>query len=380
MNDYFSGAVPQLVSRGEHLISVIPTSLSREFHFLEQKCRDELCQALDGLRSLLSDPLMNRDDNQAERLRKYRRLIEDLDFMETVCIVALERAKDGDKHLSRLVEKIRREVSYPLPPPTVTPFSQAYYQSFPRWNLICVPLSEGHFLLHLPDLYHELAHHLLAARYDPRVRPFQEALFSALDEVIEYIDDELEKEARRRGPDLYTFYLNQWSKNWISWIVEFFCDLFAVFTIGPAFAWSHLHLFATRGNDPYYVPVLERTIHPPDGARMETMLDGLCLVGFAQSAGEIERRWNELVLAGGAAPEPEYHRCFPRRILKNLGEKARDGLTAIGCRLVTPQTDDAVHSILNEAWEAFWSNPGTYAEDERALAARLQQCCSANLV
>jgi len=146
--------VRQLVERGQLLISMIPTGLSREFHRLEDTCRERLGDVLDDLNKLTSDPRMLLPGNQPERLRQFKRAIWQMDLLETVCISALERAKDSDKYLNRLVERIRIEIAYPMLPPVVTPLSQSYFQTYPKFNLMLVPLSEGHFLLHLPDLYH----------------------------------------------------------------------------------------------------------------------------------------------------------------------------------------------------------------------------------
>ena len=49
-----------------------------------------------------------------------------------------------------------------------------------------VPLAERHFLLHLPDLYHELAHPLLVARDDPVIEPLQGKMLESAKEAMEY--------------------------------------------------------------------------------------------------------------------------------------------------------------------------------------------------
>jgi len=57
---------------------------------------------------------------------------------------------------------------------------------------------------------------------------------------------------------------SSWAKYWLT---EFFCDLFAVFCVGPAFVWSHLHLAMKRRGDPYTTPDFSATMHPADDAR-----------------------------------------------------------------------------------------------------------------
>ncbi|HEX8178639.1 MAG TPA: hypothetical protein VF525_03765 [Pyrinomonadaceae bacterium] len=375
MNDYFQGSVSQLVERGQRLLSTIPTSLPREFHRLEQICRGRVCDVIDKLRSLVEDPRILQPDLQPERLRRFRRAVRELDFLETVCIAALERALDADKHLNRVVERIRTEINYPLLPPIVTPLSQSYFKIYPDLNLLCVPLSEGNFLLHLPDIYHELAHPLLAEKYDPRVKPFQAALSRALDVALGYLEGELENEGRGLGPKQFSVSLYQWSNAWVGgWAIELFCDLFAVFTLGPAFVWSHLHLSAKRGSDPFHT--LGHSSHPPDGARMTAMLYGLNLAGFTEEAEEIRRRWDELIAISAAQAGPEYDRCFPGYILESFAEESRKGVSEIGCRIASQETKDIVHGILSGAWVDFWHDPQGYAAREKGLVESLREQCS----
>jgi hypothetical protein len=376
LNDYFQGSINQLLERGGHLLSMIPTGLPREFHLLEQSCRTRLRDILDKLRALVDDQQMLQPDVQPERLRRFRRAVREMDFLENVCIVALERAREDDKHLNRLVGRIRNEIKYPLLPPVVTPLSQSYFKIYPELNLLCVPLSEGNFLLHLPDLYHELAHPLLVEKYDPRVKPLQTALSQSLDAALAYLEEEIEKESRGLSPKQFSFNLYQWSNAWVGgWAIELFCDLFAIYTIGPAFAWAHLHLSATRGKDPFHTSGY--STHPPDGARMIAILYALKRAGFSQEAAEVERRWDELISISGAQVEPEYDRCFPRRILETFAEHAHQGVSAIGCRIAAPETKDIVHSTLNQAWVEFWHNPQGYAAWEKNIVITLGEQCSA---
>jgi hypothetical protein len=379
MNDYFQGAVTQLIERGRHLLAIIPKGLSREFHLLEQTSRKRVGEELDKLRALLEDPQMRQPALQPERLRQFRRSVRDLDFLGNVCIAALQRADPPDVGLNKIIDRIRMEIGYPLLPPVVTPLSQTYFHIYPEYNLLRVPLVEGDFLLHLPDLYHELAHPLIAERYDPRVKPFQDRLARVLDDVFSYFKDQLQKEGRKQGraPELYVFYLDKWLKGWYAgWAIELFCDLFAVMTLGPAFAWSHLHLHATRGLNPHFAPTIGGLVdHPADAARMTAILKGLRLIHFTQEADNIEQRWNQLLLLSNAKPDPEYHRCFPKSLLEHLAEETHKGVVAMGCRVVTPSTRDLVHSTLNDAWEEFWRDPDDFPSWEKIAIRMLREKC-----
>jgi hypothetical protein len=377
VTEYFEGAIRHLLERGQRLIGMIPTGLPLQLIPLEHTCRNKLAEKLDELNDLLTGEVWLVPANQPERLRQFKRLVRDLDIIETVCIAALERAHQSDLHLNRLVDRIRQEISYPLPPPVVTSLSQSYFHTWPEFHLMLVPLGEGNFLLHLPDIYHELGHPLFRERYDPKIKPFTDAALEALDEITNYIETELEKENRRASPEPLSMYLELWLTCWLKgWIEEFFCDLFAAATLGPAFVWSHLHLSATRGDEPYKVPLgLRATTHPPDGARMSAMLDLLTLTGFAKEAADIEDHWNRFVAMTQTQIEPEYLRCFPRHITRMLAEKALRGVTEMKCRIPTPQTNDLVHATFNQAWVEFWNNPGGYVDWEKISVERLRDEC-----
>lgn len=367
MNDYFVGSVTQLVERGRLLRATIPENLPRDFYALAQACCTRLSDVLDRLRSLLDDPDMQLLKNQAERLRRFKRAVADMDLLETVGIAALSRANDEDQRLNRLIDRITGEIQYPLLPPVVTSLSQQYFGTYSHLNLICVPLTEGRFLLHLPDLYHELAHLLVTELEDPVVEPFQRSLDDAVHAVLGNIAEELIKQDRRRGPEQLTFFLRCWEHAWVKfWAVEFFCDLFAVYTLGPAFAWANLHLSAKRGANPFAVPTLVPTSHPADDARMTAMLHGLTLIGFSAEAGLIQERWQELIAVSGFQPEPEFRRCFPEDILKGLSQRAYEGTLALGCRIAHPGIQDPVHSILSRAWTEFWRDPAGYTAWEES--------------
>lgn len=372
MNDYFDGAVRQLLRRAEHLLTCIKPGLPSEFHLLEHHCRQKLTGLMCELSELIENPQMLLPKHQAVRIRGYQRLISELDEIETVVIPVLARSHDTDCFLNRLVRQIRSEINYPLLPPIVSPFSQSYFYILGDYNLICVHLEEGNFLLHLPDIYHEMAHPLEWENGYPVIRSFQICLIEFLDEVKSWLSDELQKESRGRGPEVYKFYIERWKRSWENWGREFFCDLFATFTLGPAYVWSHFHLCATRGGNPFDLPLLTTSTHPPDDARMQAMLDALCLIGFEEEASAIENRWNDLIKLLGARPEAEYNRCFPKSVFNLLLDKNLKGVKAMNCRIAQPTTNDSVHTTLNEAWKSFWRNPSDYFRQEARLIDALK--------
>lgn len=372
MNDYFDGAVPQLLSRVDHLLGCIKGGLPSEFHLLEKHCRQKLTVLKADIARLTKDRELSSPKHQKVRIRLYRRLIGELDEIETIVIPVLSRPLEEDRFLNRLVQQVRVEIGYPLLPPIVSPFSQNYFYILGEHNLICVHLTEGSFLLHLPDIYHEMAHPLEWEQGYPNIEGFQISLIEFLDEVKTWLTGQSNKHSRGRGPESYLYYIENWKKSWENWGREFFCDLFATFTLGPAFVWSHYHLCATRGGNPYEVPLYSVSSHPADDARMRAMLDALCSTGFANEANTIEQRWQELTSVLTAQVEPEYRKCFPPEIIRLLNQKARKGVDALRCRIATPDTDDLVHRTLNDAWRYFWKDPSRYAIEEKRLIEQLK--------
>jgi hypothetical protein len=280
------------------------------------------------------------------------------------------RWNDEDSRINALTDALAREILYPLPTPVVSCSSQRYYHTYPDLRLICVPLAEGRFLLHLPDLYHELGHSLLAFENDGRLIGFQRSLLDAINAAQSYVAAELRREDSGLAPIAFRNYLMTWMWCWPSWCMELFCDLFAVYTVGVAYAWAHLHLSASVGRDPFRLSLTQTTVHPPDAVRMAVILLALDRLGFCEEWEEVARRWQTLVELLASGESPEYRRCFPNSLLKAIERHAYEGVCSLGCDLAAPVMKGQGRTLLNEAWASFWREPATYIEWERkALTA-----------
>ena len=376
MNEYFEGAIRQLQARARHLIGLIPRGLERDIDALALRCRDRIDEAILELENLLTNPSMQRPENQAIRIRRFRRVLDELDLLESVPIAALHRWGDPDRRMNRLTHQIAREIYFPLATPVVA-CSAAwgdYYITYPHLNFMCVPLAEHQFLLHLPDLYHELGHLLLSATNDPRLELFQQAYAEALSTIYGHLAREMQSENRNtQGPQAYKQYLATWLGCWESWLVELFCDLFAVYTVGPAFGWGHFHLCAGRGGNPVAVPKLARTEHPADAARMSVILLALERLGFFEEAARIKSWWDRLMDTVDAVETAEYLRCFPANLLETVVEKTFSGTQAIGCQLAYPDMQEPIRRLLNDAWTQFWHSPIDYVNWEKLVADSLEE-------
>lgn len=376
MEDYFKGAVGQLYERAQELLSQVPrgpAQLPSELLLLSQGCITKLNEVLKDLEYVLDDPLMQRADLQSSRLRTFRRSVQALDIIENVGVAALVRRDlKGDLWLNRLVSQITKEINYPLNPPVVTSLSKQYFSYNGFLDVLSVPLNEGNHLLHLPDLYHELAHPLLfPERFrDRRLQHLQYSFLTASKEVDQHFLKEKDERIRERGPTTLTQNLEQWRKNWGRfWIVEFFCDLYALYTVGPAYAWGHLHLVAKTGENVF--ENFDR--HPADDARMRVLLNGLRLIGFEKAALEIKQRWDTLIALSPNGSNADYYYCYPESLLDLVTQKAYEGTVGIACNIVSLENQGAICQILNSAWDAFWSNPSEFASTEKSMIELLQK-------
>jgi hypothetical protein len=186
---------------------------------------------------------------------------------------------------------------------------------------------------------------------------------------------ERSRKSRSRGPVELSDYLDVWERSWIDWTVEFFCDLFAVYTAGPAFVWAHLHLCAKLSEDLYFVPTFEPCTHPADHARMQTMLLGLRLNDFEDAAHDIEMHWEKLCNNSSIKAEPEYQRCYPTSLLQLIATKAYEGIKGMNCSVISPRSSQPITGLLNQAWNEFWRSPKTYSTWEQKANKELRALC-----
>ncbi len=374
MKDYLTGVINEMIERARMLKMEIPRhDLKPDFSTLAQSTRDEIDRIITQLSYLLENLTLLDSNSISLYLRGFRGSVGDLDLVENICVAALNRANDNDTYLNQLVRNICSNIKYPLLPPVVSCLSNLkYYHIYPEFNLLCVPLLEHRFLLHLPDLYHELAHPLISNKNDPLTELFTIALVRFINEAHSYIEEEFVKERRRNGPREFQMMLEVWRYTWLHWAEELFCDLFAIFTLGPAFAWSHLHLTVKRNGNPYFFPKYERSLHPPDHARMTAMLLALRYIDFEAQANKIEEKWKTFLNVCGAKKEPEYNRAFPERLLEQCVVRAFEGTTSMKCRIVNEKTHDRIHTLLNTAWQKFWDDPTTYTVWEEEEVSKLR--------
>jgi hypothetical protein len=370
MIDYLKGAIPELIERACTLKTKIPRyDLSPEFTSVAQRFSNEIDNIVTELRGILEKlPIIDANEIP-QQMRLFRRAVEGFQIIENIGVAALNRANEDDKYLNKIVQCIRTEIKYPLMPPAVSCLaSLRYYHIHQKFSLLFVPLLESQFLLHLPDLYHELAHPIIAQENDPVTEPFQHSVVRFINEVHAYICQEMVKNRRRTGPQEFGEMLVNWKDSWIWWAIE----LFATFTLGPAYVWSHLHLSAKFAANPYLFNKYDISTHPPDNTRMTSMLLGLKIMDFKHEADDIEEKWSSVLHSLGATKEPEYNVAFPDHIMEQCVVRAHEGISQIGCRVANQDSNDRIHSLLNAAWKKFWNDPKNYPIWERKEVRKLR--------
>lgn len=373
IESYFSGSIRQSLERVRQLRGIVQGRYPREYDGLRQICLTKLDQAQLELNALAGERMVDRAVQTPRRIRAFKRLVEQLNNIEGIGAFALSRTGEEDKFLNRLITDVCSEISYPVVFPVVSSMSQDYFHIYSQFNLLCLPLIESRFLLHLPDVYHELCHPLHRAMESPGLEGYQRAFRQSLFGMAAHFDEQMLAADRLRNQEARLFQLQLWRTCWTKyWMEEFFCDLFGVLTAGPAYAWSHYHLCIKRGGDPFQSPRVFEESHPADDARMRAILAMLRTYPYAAGeADKVEAAWMQLLSAMSYAAPPEYYECYPRDQIPKLVAAAKAGVEAIGIR--THQAETAgVRALLNEAWTVFWKAPRAYQawESERVQELR----------
>ncbi len=295
---YLIGSIGQSLERERQLRQIVQRRSPREYDGLRRICLTQLDETQATLRRLAKETVVDTALQTPRRVRKFKRRVRQLKAVEGVGVFALSRTGQNDDFLNRLVTDVGREIAYPLISPTISHMSQDYFHTYVEFHLLCVPLIESRFLLHLPDIYHEFCHLFHRGQEPdlPALESYHAASKQSQFEIIRHFRNEITAAERVRKPEGKSYQLRLWSTFWANfWMQEFFCDLFGVLMAGPAFAWSHYHLCIKRGGDPFETPLIFESTHPADDARMCTALMMLAATGFDAEMKLIKKAWRDLL-------------------------------------------------------------------------------------
>ncbi len=360
---YLVGSVGQSLNRIRQLRQIVQGPYRREYDGLRQICLTHLDDAQASLQSLAEETVVDETLQTARRVRKFIRIVDQLETVENVGVFALSRVSQDDDFLNGLITDVCSEISYPLIPPVVSHISQDYLHIYLDFNLLCLPLTEGRFLLHLPDIYHELCHlfHRDQNADLPGLESYNAAFKQSRFNMAKHFRNEIASKDRLPNTEDKLHQIQLWQTCWVKfWMQEFFCDLFAVLIAGPAFAWSHYHLCVKRGGDPFETPLIFESTHPADNARMRAALMMLKRIGFEAEVTLIDKTWREFIKVMGYTPSPEYDQCYPENLLNKIVSTVQEGIKGIGVVTVQPGALTRVVNLLNTAWNEFWGAPADY--------------------
>lgn len=366
--DYLTGAIGHAIERARALTNVVDQPYASAYDGLRQICSERLRRILSDLRQLEAEAIVDPSLQTPRRLRMYRRIIEQLRSVEVIGATALAGADKDAADLTATVRSVCGELRYPLVPPTVTNSSSSYLSIYSGFNLMMVPLLEGHFLLHLPDLYHELAHPFLDPHFDdrPALDAYREAFRLSLLSVRSYFVEARLLAQRERTPADFTVYLHLWEQLWSKyWLEELYCDAFAAMTCGPAYGWAHYHLTAQTAECAFETPIRKLKTHPADDARLRLICRSLEKLGFKEDAVSIRQRWTQLTKVRGDDRPPEYLQCYPDALIDGVVEGVWRSISEMGVTLALPGTLTNWPDRLGQAWNKFWEDPAHYPQWEK---------------
>jgi hypothetical protein len=183
--------------------------------------------------------------------------------------------------------------------------------------------------------------------------------------VTEYFRKLISEKKRETGPAELPYVMASIYAQWKTWMNEFFSDLFGVYTVGAAYARSHVHLTLKKSVDIYRFSKLYPLTHPSDEARMRMLKYGLELIGFNDEAKEIWSFWNIMPLTTISQPVCEYQYAYPDTLLRNLAKCVLEGLKESDFFIASPHSikslpDNSVIKILDEAWHCFKKSPDAF--------------------
>jgi hypothetical protein len=361
-----------------HFLEPLLHDLAERFRFLDEElaclrlppeaesCRRRILDRIQRDRrridGVLRDPDIGRPDFAKNFYHAYKRMSEFAQQVDEGPLFALSRFRREDRFLSRVVGTACGEFGFPHETPICVAMSSQYYCAMPRMDLILVPHGEATHLLGWADLYHELAHFILARNQFGLLRPLRRRVRTHFQTAI---DDARRTGWTTRALDELAVFRNLWLGDWI---IEFACDFFATFAAGTSFGWSNLRLCARMSGDVF----VAESSHPADAARTQAILVMLESLHGSEDAEAVRSKWQELLGTIGGTEPQTFRIAYPEPLIRELALEAIFCFEASGLRRYRPGVAPLADR-LNEAWKMFQANPRGYcaweAEQLRKMRA-----------
>lgn len=374
INTFILGLTADLDRRCENLQALLSVyKPHKDVSRLHSRITTMLAQTRKKIRSLQKSNTVHHPELWSNALSDYQDLVHEFTVVEQLGVPILTRYNKEDERGSALVRALAHQIGFPQDLiPVVTATSDAYYWAEENLRIVGIPASDLKGVLGWPDLLHELAHLLLAARRDFL------AGFSPI--VKEYF-----KEQRERMADIgssphenraLAIAQLRWGEGQTgTWRLEFAADLVATYLVGPSYAWQHLRLTMNHGDDPFTPSPPESTSHPAPQARLDEVAAMLRLLKCEQEAKAIQLHWaNMLHLTLYDQLPPGFRTYYPTELMKTLAELVftscqREGLVPFANETLSQSAD--LISLINAAWLEFNCNPTTYVSWENQAVQTL---------
>jgi len=378
---YLKANIIEAIERAKYLKNLIHRPIEYpEIIGLVEKCSSILDGNILYLNEMI-DKVKEREENDIRDLfRSYRQSFRAIRTIEYFGIPALHYQTDDVKFLNKLIFKIHNEINLPFVAPCVACYSNKYYWIHGITNVVFMPIGEAGSMLHLPDIFHELGHATIFNKdNDYKLEAIKQTYEKLIDCVTSHYEHERNIRARQTGPEEIPLHIDHWHSQWKErWLDEFFSDLFACYTLGPAYVWAHLHVTTKTSDDIFHLekPPIPQS-HPSDESRMRVLENGLKLIGFIPELKEIIDLWEKMPFVTSSAPIHEYQFAYPKPLMKQIAELMLDGMKKSGFSILTPDElrkldDSAIRKRLNDAWREFWRNPN-YIEWEKRILSDLKK-------
>ncbi|GAA4464930.1 hypothetical protein GCM10023189_44870 [Nibrella saemangeumensis] len=305
----------------------------------------------------------------------YNKYILRYEFIDSNLAEIILQYDAAERFFNRLINKIYKEsniLAIAKPIVTLTSNSKKYYwvEQIAGVEILALPRGEEECLLHLPNLYHEIAH-LFCFKYQDgnMLSKFIAELkryFHA--EWVRIKNEKVKVETRHAE-------LEEVRTLWeTKWVWELACDLIATFLVGPAYVWTALILNTkAQGEDLLY---RWKPNHPPDATRIRIILLMLDKLDLQFEREQINQVWTKF-LALTKNPRPTHYKSyFPDQILELLVEEVfsfcKDArLVPISTLLKEPTTTFAVQ--LNETWSYARAHQSLFDIYERDFLLKLKR-------
>lgn len=298
---------------------------------------------------------LTESDQLSRNIRSFQTLLMQLEELESFGLpIVTHYQQRFDGHLTSIMKQLCSEVGSPVDTPHVCAISTGtsghgrdYYWYHGYFDTIFVPAAETFSMLNLPDLLHELGHHILKTYHHTFLDPFTEWIIEykeKLDKVI-LLEDIHNSE---RIDECKAVFSRYWP---YSWRDELVCDLIAVYCVGRAYAWTNLKICQSSfpGNSIYFYT----DSHPSDAYRMDIIFTMLRYLEISEE--NIRKTWLEYATNFRHEKSFLYEHFFPLELTNRIAQHVYEICKDIGLVPCTQNLhkETTLISKLNRVWDHF---------------------------